>query len=341
MGTLRKWQGYFKAHGGQGGCCSLPRHSQSGALVTSNPARHPPPPPSPVSREPTFHHLPGIPRLPPVWFASPSWVWPCKLEFSMAPIIPFGDEFFCKYFSWRVPPLPASHLGLAPTLPKSPQTLLHSVSTSVCWGLLPVEVMLVSHSIRSSEDQPVCAKYSKFAIILICQFTCFSPTLLRASGRQELILFPSVFPRARHSVCTHRSISCMNEYNFGVRGVFLVCHRLIGFRASHLENASVQFPPVCSGVYNAISPEIILIDFHWSTMRFLFLFFIFHSRTLKSNVIKATYKLEAGRKERKFFLDFGLSAFHRIQVLFPWGFSLASLGKCYFLGEPHKSKPHI
>lgn len=37
----------------------------------------------------------------------------------------------------------------------------------------------------------------------------------------------------------------------------------------------------------------------------------------------------------------GLCVFHHIQVLFPQGFSLSSLGKHCFLGEPHKNKLQI
>lgn len=55
----------------------------------------------------------------------------------------------------------------------------------------------------------------------------------------------------------------MNEYNSGERGIFFlyVCHRLIGIMVPHSENTTLRFPFVCSGVSNAISPEIILMNF--------------------------------------------------------------------------------
>lgn len=125
-------------------------------------------PAAPGSRELTFLHLvipSRTPCLSPVWFASPSWVWPCELEFLMVPIIPFRDEFFCKSFPWgaQLYMAPAQVLPrLFPNLPKLFLTAFTPQSNVASFVRPPTSwVMLVSHGSWSSEDQPVCVRVLK------------------------------------------------------------------------------------------------------------------------------------------------------------------------------------
>lgn len=138
-------------------------------------------------------------------------------------------------------------------------------------------------------------------------------------------------PRAQHSVCTHRSLCCMNEFNFGETYSF-AHHRLItSFREHHSQIPSCLFRGLqCHFSWNNFD-EYLLINHE-------LIFFIYkHLNPLCEELLTS---LRLGDKKGASPVV-GLRAFHHIQVLFPQGFSLSSLEKCCFLGEPHKNKLQI
>lgn len=185
----------------------------------------------------------------------------------MVSIIPLETNFPWSP-SFEGPILHASHLGLTPALPKALQNLLHGVYTSVQYGLLcepsSITVMLGSPSNWSSVDQSVffwalTIWYCIYLLFHLCVCVLFFFSYLSVCFRKTATCF--LFPEPS-IVSAHIGafVAWMNLI-LGRRIPLLITGWL-----PHSENTTVRFRLVCSGVFSATSPEIILMNICWLTM---------------------------------------------------------------------------